>query len=51
MGTVEGSITSAADVPELLLTIDGDEAVVANGNSMGWVPALPSSSQLSMKKR
>ena len=43
---------SAVDVPELLLTMDGKEAVSSNGNGdMGWVPPLPSMSELSMKKR
>lgn len=43
---------SAAEVPELLLTLDGSEAALSGSGAMGWVPPLPSaSSELSMKKR
>jgi hypothetical protein len=41
---------SAAEVPELLLTLDGSQASTA-GSDMGWVPPLPSVSELSLKKR
>ncbi len=50
LGTVHGGITSAVDVPELLLTLDGSEAKV-NGTGMGWVPPLPSVSEVSLKQR
>lgn len=58
LGTVQGGIVSAVDVPELVLTMNGDEASLAAGSSnggssgaMGWVPPLPSASELSLKKR
>jgi hypothetical protein len=50
LGTVQGGIMSAAEVPELLLTLDGSQASTA-GSDMGWVPPLPSVSELSLKKR
>lgn len=50
LGTVQGGIISAVDVPELLLTVDGNEASMS-GSDMGWVPALPVASELSLKKR
>jgi len=53
LGTVKGGIISAVDVPELVLTMNGEEASLAGGNggAMGWVPPLPSASGLTMKKR
>lgn len=55
LGTVKGGIISAVDVPELVLTMNGEEASMAGGNgnggAMGWVPPLPSASELTMKKR
>jgi len=54
LGTVKGGIISAVDVPELVLTMNGEEASLAGGNgsgAMGWVPPLPSASELTMKKR
>jgi hypothetical protein len=48
LGTVSGGISCAAEVPELLLTMDGSEASVNGG---GWVPPLPTVSQVSLKQR
>jgi hypothetical protein len=52
LGTVQGGIKSAVEVPELLLTLDGKEASLgSNGDgSMGWVPPLPVA-EVSVKKR
>lgn len=50
LGTVQGGIISAVEVPELLLTLDGSQATLAP-TEMGWVPPLPTASELSVKKR
>jgi hypothetical protein len=50
LGTVQGGIKSAVEVPELLLTVDGKEASSGSGD-MGWVPPLPVAAEVSVKKR
>ena len=50
LGTVQGGIISAVEVPELLLTMDGSQATLSPAE-MGWVPPLPTASELSVKKR
>ena len=50
LGTVQGGIISAVEVPELLLTMDGSQATLSPAE-MGWVPPLPTASELSLKKR
>lgn len=43
--TVQGGITTVLDVPDLLTT---DGAPITNGNSMGWVPPLPTAEKASL---
>eukprot|EP00878_Enallax_costatus_P000131 GHUV01000172.1.p1 GENE.GHUV01000172.1~~GHUV01000172.1.p1 ORF type:complete len:2326 (+),score=665.07 GHUV01000172.1:565-6978(+) len=46
--TVQGGIITVLDVPELL-TADG--APITNGNSMGWVPPLPTAAEVELSRR